>query len=145
MRGRPPKLHLSKSLRIWVDGDACTPAACRMLFEVAQQRRVTLTLVWSRSRDFPNSPYIRSILVYEGFEGVSGRLLQLATEGDLVVSTDPQVLSQLSRRKIVALPPAEGRAFADLLDTTLSQIREQAAVPAVQKPKQNPLAATARS
>lgn len=126
MRGRPPKLHLSRTTCIWVDADSCPAAARDWLFATADSRRVVLTLVSTKSRQWPNSAFIRSIVVSAGFDGVSQRIQQLALEGDVVVSTDAQVLRDLGARKIKALQPNDTRELTRQLEQHLTQLEQQA-------------------
>lgn len=108
---------------IWADADNCTPATRSFLCETADRRRVVLTLVSTRASQQPGSAFIRSLVVSEGFDGVGQRLLQLAAEGDVVVSSDAQLLRELGRRKITVLAPTNVRELEDLL----SQLERQAA------------------
>jgi uncharacterized protein len=125
MRGRPPKLHLSRSLRIWADADACPAAASEALFAIADRRRVVLTMVSTASRYWPNSAFIRSLVVAEGFGGVNERLRQLAMEGDVIVSADTALLKESAGRKIVALPFNDVRALTSRIDELLSRLERQ--------------------
>ena len=127
MRGRPPKLHLSRSQRIWADSEACTPGIRDALFAMADRRRVVLTLVSTKAQQWPHSAFIRSIVVSEGFDGVSARLQQLAMEGDVVVSADARLLRELAARKITALPPRDTGERAAHLDRLLAETARQAA------------------
>lgn len=113
-------------MRIWADGDSCTAAARQFLFALADRRRIVLTLVCSKPHQWPNSAYIRSLLVSEGFEGVNQRLQQLAEPGDVVVSDEGPLLKALVAKKVKTLTPGDVRELDDLLE----QIERQAAATA---------------
>lgn len=105
MRGRPPKLHLSKSKRIWVDADACPKPIREILFRAAERRRTMVTLVANRQMSWPNSAYIRSIVVSPGFDMADQKILQMVSEGDLVVTSDIPLASAVIDKKALALNP----------------------------------------
>jgi uncharacterized protein len=125
MRGRPPKLHLNRSLCIWVDADRCPEPAHRVLVATADRSRIMLTLIsTTKPRSWPNSAFIRSIMVSGDSgdtEAVSRRLRELALEGDVVVSQDDPLLRELSRKKILALRPNSASELESRLDEMLSQ------------------------
>lgn len=105
MRGRPPKLHLSKSMRIWVDADSCPKAIKEILFRTADRRRIAVTLVGAQPNSWPNSAFIRSITVLPGFDAADQKISLMVSEGDLVVTSDVALASSVIDKKALAMSP----------------------------------------
>ena len=118
MRGAPPKLHLTRPLCVWADAESCSKSISELLFAAADRRHVTLTLISTSPRHWPNSAFIRSIVV-SGSGSVDHRMRQLAIEGDLAISDDEELLQELLERRVHALRPEE---LAAKLDERLLQM-----------------------
>ena len=75
-------------MRIWVDADACPSEIKNILFRVAQRREIQVTLVANQALRTPASPWIDTILVSGGMNVADRRIVELVTEGDLVITAD---------------------------------------------------------
>ena len=75
-------------MRIWVDADACPGEIKNILFRVAQRRQILVTLVANQALRTPASPWIETILVPGGMNVADRRIVELVTEGELVITAD---------------------------------------------------------
>jgi len=93
-------------MRIWVDADACPQVIKDILFRAAERAQVLTTLVSNMplSRT-PTSPYIRTIRVAKGFDGADDRILAEMQPGDLVITADLPLASEVVTRGGHALDP----------------------------------------
>src|SRR5205823_5237457 len=91
---------------VLVDADACPQVIKEILFRAAERAQVLTTLVSNMplSRT-PTSPYIRTIRVAKGFDGADDRILAEMQPGDLVVTADLPLASEVVTRGGHALDP----------------------------------------
>jgi uncharacterized protein YaiI (UPF0178 family) len=92
-------------MRIWVDADACPRAIKDILYRAAERVGVETTLVANRPLRTPPSKYVRSLQVPAGFDVADGRILDLLTPGDLVVTADVPFAAEVVARGCHALDP----------------------------------------
>lgn len=107
MRGRPPKTFVVPSRRIWIDADHCAASTLQVLYRMAQLRRLAITVVSSKSQSWPESAYIRGVVLAEGFDTVVARIEAMQAAGDYVITDDPG-LAATSRRKGIAVLDSHG-------------------------------------
>jgi uncharacterized protein YaiI (UPF0178 family) len=93
-------------MQIWVDADACPQVIKDILFRAAERAQVLTTLVSNMplSRT-PTSPYIQTIRVAKGFDGADHRILAEMQPGDLVITADLPLASEVVTRGGHALDP----------------------------------------
>jgi uncharacterized protein YaiI (UPF0178 family) len=96
---RKPLMH------IWVDGDACPAVIKDILFRAAERTRLPLTLVANKLLRVPPSPYIKAIQVPHGFDVADDHIVQQIAAGDLVITADIPLASQVIERGAHALNP----------------------------------------
>ena len=75
-------------MTIWVDADACPNAIKAILFRGANRRKVSLVLVANQSITIPPSPWIKMLQVPPGFDVADNTIVQQASAGDLVITSD---------------------------------------------------------
>ena len=92
-------------MRIWVDGDACPAVVKDILFRAAERTRVPLTLVANKLLRVPPSPYIKAVQVPHGFDVADDHIVQQIAAGDLVITADIPLASQVIERGAHALNP----------------------------------------
>lgn len=103
MKGRPTKPPANVARKIWVDADVTPRPIMDILFRTAESRRLVLTLVASRSQPLPQSAYIRSLVVSNGFDTTGTKIAAMVVEGDLVVTGDAPLAQAASRKKAAVL------------------------------------------
>lgn len=120
MKGRPPKTHVTPSRKIWVDADVCPAPILEVLFRVAEGRRLVLTLVASKSQQWPNCAYIRSLVVPPSPDAVTQRIDAMINEGDLIITADAPLAQSAARKKAAVIDPCKEPFSDDLAGLQLS-------------------------
>ncbi len=93
------------ALKIWVDADACPVVIKEILYRAADRAQVTTTLVANKLMHTPPSPYLRSIQVEAGFDVADNRIVQELAAGDLVITADIPLASEVIENNAHALNP----------------------------------------
>ena len=102
MRGRPPKSPVVPSNKIWVDADQCPAPILQLLFRLADTRRMILTVVACKTQRWPDSAYVRGLVLGEGFDATA-RIAAMMDEGDYVVTDNAELATAAQRRRATAL------------------------------------------
>jgi len=95
----------SMSERIWVDADACPRVIKEMLYRVADRASIEVVLVANQPLSTPSSRYIRSVQVTGGFDVADQHVLERASPGDLVVTSDIPLAAELVENDVRVLSP----------------------------------------
>lgn len=90
-------------MTIWVDADACPVAARDILFRAAQRTEIQVTLVANHLIKVPPSPFIRAVQVEKGFDIADNEIVQRAQAGDLVITSDIPLASEVIEKGALAL------------------------------------------
>ncbi len=92
-------------MQIFVDGDAC-PIVCKeILYRVAERLQLNVTLVANQPIRVPGSRFIRAVQVPAGFDVADQEIVRLLAPGDLVVTADIPLASQILEKGGHALNP----------------------------------------
>jgi uncharacterized protein YaiI (UPF0178 family) len=92
-------------MQIWVDADACPNVIKEILFRAANRAGVQTTLVANKTLRTPPSKYIRMVQVRAGFDEADNYIAQQVGEGDLVITADIPLASEVVNRGGYALNP----------------------------------------
>jgi uncharacterized protein YaiI (UPF0178 family) len=92
-------------MHIWVDADACPKVIKDILFRVADRLQIQVTLVANKLLRVPPSRYIRSVQVAAGFDVADREIVELAQPGDLVITADIPLASDVLAKGAHALNP----------------------------------------
>lgn len=92
-------------MQIWVDADACPKVIKEILFRAARRVEVMVTLVANQSLQVPASPFIKAMRVGAGFDVADNEIVQRVEPGDLVVTADIPLASEVIAKGAVALNP----------------------------------------
>ena len=90
-------------MRIWVDADACPIAIKEVLYRAANRAKMPVTLIANQMLRVPPSPWIRALQVPTGFDVADQRIVQEATQGDLVITSDIPLASQVIAKGALVL------------------------------------------
>src|SRR6185437_11798400 len=90
-------------MQIWVDADACPVVIKEILFRAAERKQITTTLVANQLMRVPGSRFIRSVQVPAGADVADAEIVRLLTSGDLVVTADIPLASQVLEKGGFAL------------------------------------------
>lgn len=92
-------------MKIWVDADACPKAIKEILFRAAKRAAVQVTLVANQSLRTPVSQHIKSLQVSSGFDVADNEIVKQVQAGDLVITADIPLASQVVDKGAHALNP----------------------------------------
>jgi len=92
-------------MQIWVDADACPSVIKDILFRVADRLEITVTLVANKLLRTPPSRFIKAIQVPAGFDVADNEIVRLAQTGDLIVTGDIPLASDVLAKGAYALNP----------------------------------------
>jgi uncharacterized protein YaiI (UPF0178 family) len=92
-------------MKIWVDADACPVVIKEILFKAAERTATELTLVANQAMQRPNSRYINSLQVAQGFDVADDEIVKRLTAGDLVITSDIPLAAEVIEKGGHALSP----------------------------------------
>lgn len=92
-------------MTIWVDADACPKPIKEILFRAAVRMQIELTLVANQMLAVPKSPWIRSLQVPKGFDVADNEIVQRVVTGDLVVTADIPLASEVIAKGAKVITP----------------------------------------
>ena len=92
-------------MQIWVDADACPNVIKQILFQTAERLQLHTTLVANQLISIPASRFIKSIQVAAGFDVADQEIVKLMVRGDLVVTSDIPLVSDVLGKGGYALNP----------------------------------------
>ena len=82
-------------MEIWVDADACPGVIREIIAKAAHKRAINTTFVANHSFSLPKSPHVRLYQVPSGFDEADKEIKQRASEGDLVITADIPLASDV--------------------------------------------------
>ena len=92
-------------MKLWVDADACPRAVKEVIYRAAVRMKIQTTLVANQFLTVPKSPYIHAIQVPSGFDVADARIVAEIGPGDLVVTADIPLASEVVSLGAAALNP----------------------------------------
>ena len=92
-------------MQIWVDADACPGVIKEILFRAAERLQIPMTLVANQTLRTPPSPFIRTLQVPKGFDVADNEIAKRVEAGDLVITADIPLASDVVERGGHALDP----------------------------------------
>ncbi len=100
-------------MQIWVDADACPVVIKEILFRAAQRTQVPVTLVANHTLRVPPTPLVRFVQVAAGFDSADDEIVARVAAGDLVITADIPLASDVIAQGAMALSPRGERLTAD--------------------------------
>lgn len=91
--------------QIWVDADACPRVIKDILFRAADRTQISVTLIANQPLDIPRSRYIRTFQVAAGFDVADNHIVQQLAPGDLVITADIPLATEVIAKQGLALSP----------------------------------------
>ena len=92
-------------MRLWVDADACPNVIKDIVFRAAERTGVETILVANQYIRTPPSRHIRAMQVPGGFDAADAAIVERVEAGDLVVTADIPLASQVIAKGAGALNP----------------------------------------
>ena len=99
-------------MQIYVDADAFPNALKDILFRAVERMHVPLTLVANQYVTVPQSEYISSLTVPDGFDVADDQIVEWIQPGDLVVTADIPLADRVVDKGGYALDP-RGVLYSD--------------------------------
>lgn len=82
-------------MKIWVDADACPVVIKEILFRATERTKIPLILVANRPVQIPRSPLVSFIRVSSGADVADAEIIKQMNTGDLVITADIPLASQV--------------------------------------------------
>lgn len=98
-------LDETNAMQVLVDADACPAVIKDILFRAARRAEVCVTLVANQYLRTPPSPFIKALQVPAGFDVADARIVELVTDGDLVITADIPLAAAVLDKRAYALDP----------------------------------------
>jgi uncharacterized protein YaiI (UPF0178 family) len=92
-------------MNLWVDADACPVVIKEILFRAAERTQTEMTLVANQSISVPASRYIKTQRVSSGFDVADNEIVKQVRSGDLVITSDIPLASEVIDKGALALSP----------------------------------------
>ncbi len=92
-------------MNIWVDADACPVAIKEILYRAAVRTEILTTFVANHALRLPPSPYLKFVQVTSGFDVADNEIVLRSNPGDLVVTQDIPLASEVIDKGCTALNP----------------------------------------
>ena len=92
-------------LTIWVDADACPNLIKNVLFRLADKRQIQVVLVSNHFVKVPNSNYVSSKQVSQGFDEADNEIVASMSPRDIVVTGDLPLANEVVEKKGLAINP----------------------------------------
>ena len=107
-------------MNIWVDADACPAVIKDILYRAAQRVQQPLTLVANQMLRTPPSPLIRAVQVPRGFDVADEYIVERVATGDLVITADIPLASEVLGKGAWVLSPRGEHYTADSISERLT-------------------------
>ncbi len=107
-------------MKVWVDADACPVVIKEILFRAAERTGVQITLVANQQVQIPASRYINFIQVAQGFDVADNEIVERLNTGDLVITADIPLASDVIDKGGFALNPRGEMYTSDNIKARLS-------------------------
>ena len=92
-------------MEIWVDADACPGVIREIIAKAAHKRAINTTFVANHSFSLPKSPHVRLYQVPSGFDEADKEIEWRVSEGDLVITADIPLASDVLEKSALVLTP----------------------------------------
>jgi uncharacterized protein len=92
-------------MHIWVDADACPAIIKDILYRAAERAQIPMTLVANKLLRVPPSAHIRALQVPRGIDVADSRIVRELVPGDLVITADIPLASDVLAKGGHALNP----------------------------------------
>ncbi|MFJ5436777.1 YaiI/YqxD family protein [Pectobacterium brasiliense] len=107
-------------MQIWVDADACPNVIKEVLFRAADRTQTQVTLLANQTIKVPPSRFIRTLRVSAGFDVADNEIVQRVEAGDLVITADIPLASEVIEKGGIALNPRGERYTPDTIRERLN-------------------------
>jgi len=99
-------------MKIWVDADACPVVVKEIIFRAATRTGLSVTLVANQTIKIPHANNISFLKVNAGFDVADDEIVRRLCPGDLVITADIPLASEILGKGGMALSP-RGELFTE--------------------------------
>ena len=92
-------------MEIWIDADACPGVIREIIAKAADKRAINATFVANHSFSLPKSPHVRLYRVPSGFDEADKEIERRVNEGDLVITADIPLASDVLDKSALVMTP----------------------------------------
>ncbi|MFQ3229118.1 YaiI/YqxD family protein [Reinekea sp.] len=92
-------------MKIWVDADACPLPIKEIIIRAANRKKIHTTFVANHNIQVPNSPFLHTLQVSQGFDVADDEIVLRSEAGDLVMTQDIPLASELIAKGCHAINP----------------------------------------
>lgn len=92
-------------MQIWVDADACPTVIKDILYRAAERTQTQVTLVANQYLRTPATKWVNSVQVERGFDVADDEIVSRCQKGELVITADIPLASEVLEKGAVALNP----------------------------------------
>lgn len=92
-------------MKIWVDADACPAAVKELIIRVGKRHKIFVVFVANKGISIPESAYISTVRLLREPEAVDEYIVDHAQAGDMAVTQDIPLASQLVPKGVVVISP----------------------------------------
>ncbi len=107
-------------MHIWVDADACPVVIRDILFRAAQRTGLPLTLVANQPLRVPAGTSVRFLQVEAGIDVADQAIVQRVNPGDLVITSDIPLASEVIAKGGLVLTPRGVRFTRENISSRLT-------------------------
>lgn len=107
-------------MKIWVDADACPVAIREIIIRAANRTEILTTFVANHAVPVPNSPFLKRVQVEKGFDIADNEIVRRADAGDLVITQDIPLASEVIELGCLAMNPRGERWTPDNIKQRLN-------------------------
>ena len=107
-------------MKIWVDADACPVAIKEILFRASFRTGVNVILIANQQIPVPRSPTIKMIQVSAGFDIADEEIVKRMVPGDLVITSDIPLASDVIEKDGHVLSPRGERLTKENIGSRLN-------------------------
>ncbi len=129
-------------MRIWADADGCPNVIKEILFRAAQRTGIALVLVANHQIRIKPSPHISFLRVGAGFDVADNEIVRRLEPGDLVITADIPLASEIIDNQGLALSPRGELFTSDNIKArlTMRDLMESLRASGIESGGQAPLA-----
>jgi len=111
---------MTKTMRIWVDADACPIVVRDIIATAAHKNAVTTIYVANKPLKVPQSPHISFVQVAKSSDAADGYITENVQSKDLVVTQDVPLAHAVVSKGAVAINPHGQKFTADNIGERVS-------------------------
>jgi len=92
-------------MKIFIDADACPVVIKEIIYRAAERTQTHVVLIANQFIKTPPSKYIKSVVVSSGFDVADNEIVKRCNAGDLVITADIPLASDVIEKGAFALNP----------------------------------------